>query len=294
MRRRVWSETLPLPALTDPATLRLLARYDVELIAAVRPWDLPLVPALVGACNDAGVGVGLWPMIADADGRWANALNALAFTRFVRDLLDAVPEGGRVVDVAVDLEPPFGVVTTALRSPLGVWPSVSSVNGTGWTSARGLFRNLIAAVHERGVRCSAAVLPFVLLDPVTGRLRPVQRALTVPVDALPWDHASVMVYTSMAEGWSRGLLDRARTVALLGRSARATRRRFGAAAGVSLGVVDVGALGDEPRYRGPGELAADVAVTVAAGVDEISLFDLGGVLRRGPPEPWLEALTARP
>lgn len=291
MRRRVWSETLPYDALVDPTTLRLLARFDVELIAAVRPWDLRDVPRLVGACNDAGVGVGLWPMIGDADGRWANALNALAFTRFARDLLDAIPGGARVVDLAVDLEPPFGVVTTALRSPAAVWPSITSLNGAGWKAARGLYRGLIAAVHERGLQCSSAAMPFVLLDPSRGPFRPVQRALTAPVDALPWDHVSVMIYSSMVEGWSAGLADRGRSLSLLARGAAATRRRFGEAAGVSLGVVDVGALGDEPRYRDPAELSADVAAARAAGVDALSLFDLGGVLRRAPADAWFEAFV---
>lgn len=291
MRRRIWSETLPLAELTAPATLALLARYDVELIAAVRPWDLPGIAALVGACNDAGVDVGLWPMIEDADGRWANAFNAPRFTAFVHQVLDAVPAGARVRDLAVDLEPPFGVVTTALRSPTAVWPTLDSISHARWVAARRQFRALIGSVHDRGMQCSAAVLPFVLFDPSDGRLRPVQRALAAPVDALPWDHVSVMLYTSMIEGWSRGLIPRPRALDLLARGAVASRRRFGAAAGVSVGVVDVGALGNEPRYRDPAELAVDVAVSRANGVHTINLFDLGGVLRRGPAEAWLEALA---
>jgi len=291
MRRRIWSETLPLAELTAPATLALLARYDVELIAAVRPWDLPGIAALVGACNDAGVAVGLWPMIEDADGRWANAFNAPRFTAFVHQVLDAVPAGARVRDLAVDLEPPFGVVTTALRSPTAVWPTIDSISHARWVAARRQFRALIGSVHDRGMQCSAAVLPFVLFDPSNGRLRPVQRALAAPVDALPWDHVSVMLYTSMIEGWSRGLIPRPRALDLLARGAVASRRRFGAAAGVSVGVVDVGALGNEPRYRDPAELAVDVAVSRANGVHTINLFDLGGVLRRGPAEAWLEALA---
>jgi hypothetical protein len=199
-----------------------------------------------------------------------------------------------VRDVAVDLEPPFGVVTTALRSPTAVWPSLADVGDVGWRAARGQFRALIGGVRDRGLQCSATVLPFVLLDPSAGRLRPVQRALSVPVDALPWDHVNVMLYTSMIEGWSGGLIGRPRALDLLGRGALATRRRFGDSAGVSVGVVDVGALGNEPRYRDPKELAADVAVALANGVDAINLFDLGGVLRRGPAEAWLDALTASP
>jgi hypothetical protein len=101
-----------------------------------------------------------------------------------------------------------------------------------------------------------------------------------------------MLYTSMIEGWSRGFIPRRRALDLLARGTVASLRRFGAAAGVSVGVVDVGALGDEPRYRDPGELAADVAAASAQGVETVNLFDLGGVLRRGPAEAWLEALTA--
>ncbi|MBK8694386.1 MAG: hypothetical protein IPN17_19410 [Deltaproteobacteria bacterium] len=291
MRRRIWSETLPFTALTEPATLALLARFRVELIAAVRPWDLPALPGLLGACNDAGVSVGLWPMIEDADGRWASASNAPRFTAFARRLLDALPPEALVRDLAIDLEPPFGVVATAMRSPTAVLPSVSSLHDAGWAAARREFRSLIGEVRDRGLQCSATVLPFVLLDPSTGPLRPVQRALSVPVDALPWDHVNVMLYTSLFEGWSGGLIRRTRAIDLLARGAAATRRRFGDSAGVSVGVVDVGALGDEPRYRDPSELAVDVAVSLSSGVDVINLFDLGGVLRRGPAEAWFEALS---
>ena len=261
MRRRIWSETLPLAELTAPATLALLARYDVELIAAVRPWDLPGIAALVGACNDAGVAVGLWPMIEDADGRWANAFNAPRFTAFVHQVLDAVPAGARVRDLAVDLEPPFGVVTTALRSPTAVWPTLDSISHARWVAARRQFRALIGSVHDRGMQCSAAVLPFVLFDPSDGRLRPVQRALAAPVDALPWDHVSVMLYTSMIEGWSRGLIPRPRALDLLARGAVASRRRCGAA---SLGTLR-SASGRARRARQQRRAAA-VAVAAASGL----------------------------
>jgi hypothetical protein len=56
--------------------------------------------------------------------------------------------------------------------------------------------------------------------------------------------------------------------------------------------VGTGAFGDEPTYRSPAELADDVAVARGAGVDDLALFDLGGVLRRPPAEAWLEAFTA--
>jgi hypothetical protein len=229
-------------------------------------------------------------MIEDADGRWASASNAPRFTAFARRLLDALPPEALVRDLAIDLEPPFGVVATAMRSPTAVLPGLLPQRRRVGGRA-GEFRSLIGEVRDRGLQCSATVLPFVLLDPSTGPLRPVQRALSVPVDALPWDHVNVMLYTSLFEGWSGGLIRRPRAIDLLARGAAATRRRFGDSAGVSVGVVDVGALGDEPRYRDPSELAVDVAVSLSSGVDVINLFDLGGVLRRGPAEAWFEALS---
>ncbi len=102
-----------------------------------------------------------------------------------------------------------------------------------------------------------------------------------------------MLYTSILEGWARGMLDRGDALALLGWSCRTAARRFGAIAGASLGAVGSGAFGDEPTYRSPAELADDVAVARAAGVDDLALFDLGGVLRRPPAEAWLDPFTAR-
>jgi hypothetical protein len=56
----------------------------------------------------------------------------------------------------------------------------------------------------------------------------------------------------------------------------------------------VGALGDEPVYRAVRELREDVAAARAAGIEDLSLFDLGGVLARPPAEAWIEALVETP
>jgi hypothetical protein len=103
-----------------------------------------------------------------------------------------------------------------------------------------------------------------------------------------------MAYTSLFEGWSRGLVDRRRAETMLAMCARLTRFRFGERAGISLGTIGVGAFEDEPCYRSPAELARDVAIAAAAGITELSVFDLGGILRRAPAEAWLEAFGAVP
>jgi hypothetical protein len=136
---------------------------------------------------------------------------------------------------------------------------------------------------------SLAVWPFVALDPrgADGW----QYWLGTPVDALDAAHVSVMMYTSLLEGWSRGAVRRRDALALLAAATARTVGRWGPRAGISLGCVGIGAFDDEPVYRAPTELAEDASIARAAGCQELSLFDLGGVLARPPAEAWLDAFA---
>ncbi|MDQ3365470.1 MAG: hypothetical protein M3680_08585 [Myxococcota bacterium] len=260
----------------------LLARFRVDLLLAVRPWQLAEVRDVVRRVQDAGVFVALWPMLADADGRWASASSSTAFVGFADELLACVPFAD---ELAIDLEPPFRDLAR-WKAGRPTWRQTPS--SRTYHDARA---TLIAAVERwrSDRRITTAVLPLLAVE---WRGQWLQRALGTPATDLAVERHSVMAYTSLFEGWSRGLVDRTRAERLLAVTARLTRSRFGAKAALSLGTVGPGAFGDEPGYRDPGELARDVALARAAGIQEISLFDLGGVIRRAPAERWFEALCA--
>lgn len=293
-RRRVWCETLAPGAALDAGVPALLGRYGAGIVLAARPpahTDRGDLAALVARCRDEGVAAALWPMLDDADGRWLNARNAARFSAYVRDLVDdlaarGLRPGEAVREVVLDLEPDFDDVSAllsgrGLRRLRGAPPRVPS--------ARDALAALAAWLRARGIQATATVVPLVLFD--AGGASAWQAVLGTPVDGLAWDHVNVMVYTSILEGWSRRTLRRADVRALLAAACRAAPGRFGCPASVSLGAVGVGALGDEPTYRAVAELADDVAVALACGVDDLALFDLGGVLARPPAEAWLEAFV---
>lgn len=271
----MWCETLPFEQL--PPALPLLARYRLDLLLAVRPWQLAELPEVVRRARGEGVFVGVWPMLADEDGRWASVRSCDRFVGFVDELLAAVPFADELV---IDLEPPFFQLERWIRGrPAGRVP-------LDFRGARARYTAATRRWHASH-RITTAVMPMLAFE----RGAWMQWLLGTPVTSLDVDRHSVMAYTSLFEGWSRGVIDRRRAERLLARCARATRTRFGERAALSLGCVGAGAFGNEPAYRAPGELARDVELARAAGIEELALFELGGVLRRPPAEGWLDALS---
>ncbi len=268
--------------LCDRRLLASLARRKIDLVVAVFPSTLVTLPRVVDVCGDAGVHVSAWPMLEDAQGRWASTSNAEPFVRFATEVAERVPE------IVFDLEPPFEALRSLSRGRFAELPSRRAFEG-----AVRRFAATCDELRARGVGVHAAALPVVLLDPPRRHAR-WQSLLGTPVDRVAYESISVMAYTTMIEGWSRGIVRRRDARAILHDIARATASRFGSRASVSLGAVGTGAFGDEPTYRAPSELADDVAIARGAGVDDLALFDLAGVVARPPIDAWLDAFVETP
>lgn len=283
---------MPLADLRAPRIVRLLARCGIEPIVAVRPHDRHELPAVVEAFASAGLRVAPWPMIADEDGRWASTRNAGTFAAFALAVADdLVGRGLPVGEIVVDLEPPFASVRALLD---GRVRAAAKAAGSKPPPASGRDRlgALARELRDRGIAPSAAAVPVALAPGAPGRGW--QRALGTPIDGLPWEAVIAMLYTSILEGWSRRLLARRDAVDLLAAGCKTARARFGERAAASLGAVGTGALGDEPIYRDPAELAEDAGVARGEGIEDLALFELGGVLARPPAEAWLEAFVHAP
>lgn len=299
-RNALWSELLPLESVRDPATLRLVAKHDLELrLACFSDTSFDELATTLRAAEAHGVQVALWPMLSNDEGRWASAHNGEAFARNARRLVAEMRARECVVRaVMVDIEPPIDVMARWLarakarmprRTDGAATPSVPEIEQRieGDRALSALFDEL----REAGVRVGAAVVPTDVLGRIVGR--GIEWLMGLPNDDVAYEPASSMLYSSMMEGYSRGWISRVRAKTLLERGAKRAVSRFGARAEVSLGVVGTGALGDEPTYREVSELREDVAIATRAGVSRLALFDLRGVLERASPEAWLAALSTR-
>jgi len=283
---RVYAETLSPTEVARYAGL--LRRFGCDLVLAVRPFHLEEIPGAVRTLEDEGVRVALWPMIEDEKGRWPSVKNADAWIWFAEEVLRALEKARAPLrEVLFDLEPPFGSVRALTPGHFAPSALLRMARRDPHAHGRASLVSFRNALRTRGITVSAAVVPLCVFSPYW------ERVLGTPVTAVDADLPSVMAYTTIYEGWSRGLFSRSDALTLLSRTAHQTRVLYGERAGISLGTVGTGAFEDEPIYRSPDELLADVLVTRQAGIDRLTLFDLGGVVRRGPAEAWLEAFTAK-
>ncbi len=273
---------LPYTELHRPRVRRLLQRYRLSLTLAVRPWDLHELNALLPVLAGDGIEVGLWPMLADAEGRWANVASWPSFARFVDVLLRSI-EPALPSELVLDIEPPISRLTAWKDGRPALLPRTGAF---AYRRTAAGMSTLVAELGRRGVPVRTAIMPFLVFD---GPLRLGQRLLGTPGLEVPVAAHSLMAYTSLFEGWSRRTVSRRGAENLLYASACAAHLRLGPRASVSLGVVGTGAFGDEPVFRSPAELARDVALVRAAGITDVALFDLAGVLARPPAEAWLDA-----
>jgi hypothetical protein len=287
-RRRIWSEFLPPEELGARATIDLLLRFGIEPIVALPPHAETEAMALAfERLTRAGVSFGVWPLLSDEKGYWPSEENADAFYERVQDILQFVDASqSNVRTVAIDLEPPLWLVEKlSAVILLRGFAELPFRREQRRRSIDALIR-IARVLHGRGLETIAAVLPPIVLDlRIKNDLW--QGVLRTPVRAPGWSVLSPMMYTTLI---SRLLPPPRRVLArrLLFEAGRMLVKSVGPErASLSIGLVTQGKLGNEPAFASPRDLELDVAAAVAAGVKDLALFSLEGVLHRGSPETWL-------
>jgi hypothetical protein len=97
-----------------------------------------------------------------------------------------------------------------------------------------------------------------------------------------------MIYNTMVAEYFGATLDEARWMQY--EVGLELKRAFGPRTGLSLGLTGTGVLGDEPYYRSPLELAPDIAAAKAAGIDDLAIFNLEGILKSPDPVAWFQVV----
>lgn len=298
--RRIFSEFLEPEVLSAPATLALLNKFNLQPLVALGPGAQtePMARAL-HALSGTRAGVGIWPLLSDEQGYWPCDDNVAAFSLRLDEALKFAHRAEATVGtVVVDLEPPLETMQSLFsggpgshaRTLLGrVVESSRRQSHLRRRAAASEFAQIRRRLQAMDIETFATVVPPVLLDVPKGR-GVWQAIFQTPVLEPGWSRVCPMLYTSVI-GSLLGQDDLESARGLSFEFARRTVSLFGPASAAALGLAGPGKLGDEPVLSDPLDLARDVGMATAAGIQDLALFSLDGVLARSAPEAWLRAFT---
>lgn len=299
---RFWAEMIEPPAIVKRA-LPLLVEYRAGVAAAVFDKSFTKKNAKAfRAIKDAGVELTFWPLLDREAGYFPGEDNVDAYAQLVNAALDwAETEDVTPDALAIDLELPFGQMRKVLDAdnPLvRVKNALSVMRGNlgreRYIVAKAGLSDLNDGIQDRGVRTITAVMPWVALE-LEGEHELIQDMTETPVAGIGWDVISPMLYVSMFAGMTNGLVTEADANWLVYDTSLKLRSRFGGRAGASLGLTGSGVLENEPVFSEPEGLLEGLRAALAAGIRDISIYSLEGVLDRDDPRQWFDAIRgARP
>lgn len=295
MNIRVWYEYYTVEQALEQRTRDLLKSYNVSVGLAFMPGSMDTEHArLLRTWADDGIEVALWPLLTDAQGYWPNERNVDVYSETVKEIcawLDA--NGISLPWLAVDLEPPVYMMkqvkeTAPLERLRAVRRLAIENRDRGrFHDASRRFGQLNEFLHARGCRTLVPIPSHVIPDLATGSTA-IQDLLETPVSTVNWDLVTAMIYTSMLTGYSRGMVSARDAHWYLYSAMRDLKAALWERAAVSIGVTWIGKLGDEPYYKSPEELRPDVEAAKAALIEDITIYNLEGILKSPQPEAWFE------
>ncbi|MBU4194819.1 MAG: hypothetical protein KKF66_07480 [Actinobacteria bacterium] len=300
-RLRFWAESISPPEILRHG-LALLNEFSAGVGVAL--FEDSMTDENARAFRDLaaeGVEVVFWPLLPCESGYFPGEDNIAEFRELTERLIEWAGAYGVVPDmIAVDQELPFSQMREVLdAAPLErVYRAVKvCASNLGWSRYQGAKRDLRLLnswIRERGIRTLSACLPWVALE-VESTYEVIQDMMETPVMGVDWDVISPMVYVSMIVGMTGGLISERDANWLVFAICLALRSARGDTAGVSLGVTGTGVFENEPVFEEPEELLRGVEAALAAGVRDVSVYNLEGLLSRGNPRRWFEAVRdARP
>jgi hypothetical protein len=295
---RFWAEFISPQEIVEKA-LPLLSEFSAGVSASVPAGSLTDENAR--AFRDikaAGVELTFWPLLEREQGYFPNEANVPVYAEMVHNLVEwAESHDVLPAMVAVDLELPFEQISLLLGAERGSQAKTAlgmlreNLDPERYREAKSGLIELNSWIQGRGIKTLVAVLPWVAVE-LFGTGETVQDMMETPVAGIDWDLISPMMYVSMFEGMTAGRISAFDTNSLVYETGVRLRNKYGKRAAVSLGVTGTGVLGNEPTFETVEELMVGVEASLAAGVRDISIYNLEGVVSRENPRVWLEALRA--
>lgn len=273
-----------------------LEAHSISLYQNIRSEHIgdPETGAFLDQAACQGIEVRAWLTLPEEEGYWPNEKNAGLFIEKALDLARWIRSSGWPIEwIVVDMEPDLQLMEALMEAAEeGRWLEAAMLilgnrDPESYAASVDAYTDMVKELHEMNFKVMVVTFPLVLDDLGDGDDN-VQDLLNTPVDGIPWDEVSFMVYTTIFTKFL-GIPMEPYLVYSYGLDAV---RHFGERAAVDLGVVGAGGMVEGEGIEEIQELRAQVGAARAAGLERIHVYSLEGILLLEDEEAWYGAFQA--
>ncbi|MBW1878440.1 MAG: hypothetical protein JRJ84_08770, partial [Deltaproteobacteria bacterium] len=275
-RMSAWLEFTSEDTVADQVAFAASLDLNVNVAVIRGEHDRDFVRAACDAAEGSDVALRLWPLLPEEEGYWPNQGNAEPFVEWLEELRSWARRDCRRLDGwVVDLEMPIDralELEALVEGGASVLDLVSffvnEIDEVGFEEARTVFREETDVLKEEGFSVIATTVPM-LADDVLDGDETIAMALWTPVEGIDWDLVSFQIYRSLFDSRYAEVLqdpEAGFTSGLVSSYAATAVEHYGVRAGIDLGTTGAVGIGIDEGLTSAGELQADIAAALAAGV----------------------------
>ena len=273
-----------------------LKAHSISLYQNIRSEQIgdPETGAFLDQAACHGIEVRAWLTLPEEDGYWPNEKNADLFIEKALELARWIRSSGWPIDwIVVDMEPDLQLMDALIAAAEeGRWLEAAMLilgnrDPESYAASIEAYTDLVDALHEMDFKVMVVTFPLVL-DDLGDDDDNVQDLLNTPVNGVPWDEVSFMVYTTIFTKFL-GIPMEPYLIYSYGLDAV---RHYGQRAAVDLGVVGEGGMVEGQGIKDIRELRAQVGAAKAAGLKRVHVYSLEGILLLEDEAAWYGAFQA--
>ena len=297
MKTRIWCEFAPPKEVCRDKIVEVLKKYDVTLNYKLEyGQNSEDFFSMIKTYNEAGVLVSIWATLSDEMGYWINERNAHHFDEYVRNLVQTLEERQlKVSGICIDMETPLDDIIRLAKPKFLLDPCLTygkmltdNLNKKRYMAAKQVLLGTANFLKEKGLEGYATCIRHCYYD-IRFNSEVFQNALEIPVFDIEWDKYNLMYYATMIRSEMKKI-KRVSVDYLIYHQVSHLKKKLKDKLAISVGVTNIGKLGNEPYYESMEEFTKDIGILKECGVDDFSLFSLDGIMDGSRLEDFLCAM----
>lgn len=293
----VYCEILTPKDLSAPDIIQLLGEFNVTLGHGIvfseidgdsSRKKLASYLELADKLRQTGSALALWPLLPKSMGYWINERNLDKFDRLADFLLESFAHFGVKPDLIIaDIETPWSQLASTFMPGPRLWEKVLNIllmyignrNPARFAWSVSKLSKIVDRLQAQGAPVSCAVFPLLVAD-LCAKGDMLQDVLEMPVFRVPFSILNLMFYNSYVPKEVPLFIPPGSQQRALYEYAKEMKNNFGKKAWLTIGSTWEGVIpGNEGKaYNSPEDILPDIGAAKAAGIDNLWLYCLEGVL----------------